>query len=49
MLGAIRCLEQAYGKGFLSSYTRARISSLKAQGLSGKFHIPRKVGNSFLG
>ena len=32
MLGAIQCLEQAYGKGFLSSYTRARISSLKAQG-----------------
>jgi hypothetical protein len=34
MLGAIQCLEQAYGKGFLSSYTRARVSSLKAQGLS---------------
>jgi hypothetical protein len=34
MLWAIQCLEQAYGKGFLRSYTRARISSLKAQGLS---------------
>jgi hypothetical protein len=34
MLGAIQCLEQADGKGFLRSYPRARISALKAQGLS---------------
>ena len=34
MLGEIQCLEQAYGKGFLRDYTRARVSSLKAQGLS---------------
>jgi hypothetical protein len=34
MLGAIQCLGQVYGKGFLSSYTDARVSSLRAQGLS---------------
>ena len=34
MLRAIQCLEPAYGKGFLRSYTGARIASLKAQGLS---------------
>jgi hypothetical protein len=34
MLGTIQCLGQAYGKGFLSSCTRPRVSSLKAQGLN---------------
>jgi len=34
MLGAIQCREQEYGKGFLSSYPRARVSSLKVQGRS---------------
>jgi hypothetical protein len=34
MLGAIQCLGQVYGKGFVRNATDARVSSLRVQGLS---------------